>query len=75
MKLFENYNSQAVLLNNFIFEFKNRLLTSHYPQTTFNLSNFKEKEIKDKQKIEKEINFYNKEAILWQEKQLYAQKN
>jgi len=58
MKLFENYNSQAVLLNNFIFEFKNRLLTSHYPQTTFNLSNFKEKEIKDKQKIEKEIKNY-----------------
>jgi hypothetical protein len=58
MKLFESYNSQAVLLNNFIFEFKNRLLTSHYPQATFNLSNFKEKEIKDKQKIEKEIKNY-----------------
>jgi hypothetical protein len=58
MKLFESFNSQAVVLGNYVFLFKNRLLENHYPVATFNLSNFKQKDIKDEQKLKKEITNY-----------------
>jgi hypothetical protein len=69
----DNYLNSA----NFDITLYSKLLTTKnlsIESESLYLNKLNEGELK-KKRIEKEINFYNKEAILWQEKQLYAQKN